>query len=93
MNRRARTGLVLCCCFVLAILFSGFFIAFHGDCHEEECPLCLLAQAAMNCVRQFRAAPAFPVLAPLLLGPLAAAFLFFCAPPASSVRLKVRINR
>ncbi|MDR2375005.1 MAG: hypothetical protein LBD96_01050 [Treponema sp.] len=95
MNRAARTGLVLCCCVVSTLLFSGFFIASHADhdCLGEECPLCLLAQMALNFSRQLKQIPAFPVVPPLLVSPLAAGFRFFCTPPASSVRLKVRINR
>ncbi|MDR0640973.1 MAG: hypothetical protein LBG07_00765 [Treponema sp.] len=97
MNRGALTGCILCCCFVSALLFSGFVIAVHGDhdCCGEECPLCLLVQGTLNFSRQLRQIPVFFVFPPniLFLIPLSAGFFAFYAVPASSVRLKVKINR
>jgi hypothetical protein len=96
MKRGTRAGLVFCCCFVPAVLFSGFFIASHEnhDCQGEDCPLCLLVRGALNFSRQLRQAPAFSVFSPgvLLIRPLIAGFFAFYTIPASAVQLKVRIN-
>jgi hypothetical protein len=90
VNHAARTGLVLGVCCV--VLFSGFFIVSHADhdCRGDDCPLCLLARGVPHCARPPRGAQAFPA-PPLLAGAPALPLVY--AAPASSVRLKVRINR
>jgi hypothetical protein len=97
MNHGSLTGLIFCCCFVLAVLFSGFVIVFHGDhdCGGEECPVCILVQGTLNFSRQLKQVPVFSIFPPniLLLIPLSAGFFAFYAVPVSSVRLKVKINR
>jgi hypothetical protein len=95
VKRGVRTGLVLCCFFAAALLFSGFFILFHGvhDCPGEGCPLCLLVRGTPDLSRQLKPVPAFPAFSLCVVSRLAAGFSVFCAAPASSVRLKVKINR
>jgi hypothetical protein len=84
-------------CFIISVAVPEMIIAVcqDHDCSGEGCPVCLLIKGAEDCSRQPKYSafhPGFPVSA--ILGAAAVLdFAIFCHVPASSVRLKVKMNR
>jgi hypothetical protein len=90
-------NLSLCVCFFLVSLFSESFIISHAvhDCCGEGCPVCVQIQEMENFFRQLRSLPSqllFSAAAILIV----VIILKLAGPnfiPASSVTLKVKLNR
>jgi hypothetical protein len=96
-GRRAGIGFILCVCFAAAVLVSENSIAacVNHDCCGEGCPVCLMIREAENFSRRFGPAVFQSVFygAVFAAGALVLRLAVFRFIPASSVRLKVKMNR
>jgi hypothetical protein len=97
VNRRAGISLILCVCFAAAVLVSANLAAaaVDHDCPGEGCPVCLMIRGAGDFSRRLGAALFHSGFfrGVLLAGALAIGPAVFRFVPASSVRLKVKMNR